>query len=167
MKTENKALNYLLNLDLFVTGIALAFLIAVTFMGVITRYFFSSPFMWLEEVQLWCFVWITFFGGGAAFRTGSHVAIDVLVDMFPTNLKKIIEVFIYVVVLGVLIYFTIHGSNLVGQLLRTGRTTNILNIPYPVIYAAFPIGCVLMMINFTIMTAQSLFLKNAEVKGGE
>ncbi|MFT9495713.1 TRAP transporter small permease [Anaerosolibacter sp.] len=167
MKTENKALNYLLNLDLFITGITLVVLIAVTFTGVITRYFLNSPFMWLEEVQLWCFVWIAFFGGGAAFRTHSHVAIDVLVDMFPSSMKKMIEVFIYIVVMGVLAYFMIHGSKLVGQLMRTGRLTNILDIPYPVIYSAFPIGCGLMMINYTIMMAQSMFFSKHDVEGGE
>ncbi|MDF2858022.1 MAG: hypothetical protein K0Q87_3873, partial [Neobacillus sp.] len=166
-KTENKALNYLLNLDLFITGITLVILIAVTFTGVITRYFFSSPIMWLEEVQLWCFVWIAFFGGGAAFRTHSHVAIDVLVDMFPVSLKRIIEVVIYVVVMGVLLYFMIHGGKLVGQLARTGRLTNILDIPYPVIYSAFPIGCGLMMINYTIMTVQSKLFSKNDVIGGE
>ena len=73
-----KALEKILNLDYIIAGIALSVLIIVTFGGVIMRYFLGNPIIWGEEVQLFCFVWTVFFGAGAAFRTGSHVAIDVI-----------------------------------------------------------------------------------------
>ena len=169
MKTQNKALRYLSSLDIVVASVSLIVLVTITFFGVIMRYFFNNPFVWLEEVQLWCLVWIVFLGSGAAFRTGSHVAIEVVVDRMPSNLRKIVEVFGYVVVMFILIFFMIHGSNLIKQLFNTGRTTNILDVPYPLIYAAFPIGCVLMMINYTVVTVTSLFNKDSQldVEGGE
>ncbi|MFZ5967433.1 MAG: TRAP transporter small permease [Bacillota bacterium] len=166
MKLEKKTLNYLLNMDMFIAGASLIVLIVVTFFGVLMRYLFNSPFVWQEEVQLWCFVWVVFFGGSAAFRSGSHVAIEVLVERMPPMLKKMVEGLIYIVVMIVLSYFTVHGSRLVEQLSRTGRMTNILDIPYPVIYAAFPIGCILMMINFTMITAIPWLSKDVDRKGG-
>ena len=63
------------NLDIIVASIALIVLIILTFVGVIMRYIVGQPFTWLEEVQLFCMVWIVFAAGGAAFRTGSNVAI--------------------------------------------------------------------------------------------
>ena len=57
------------NLDIIVAGIALIVLIALTFAGVVMRYIIGQPFTWLEEVQLFCMVWIVFAAGGAAFRT--------------------------------------------------------------------------------------------------
>lgn len=158
--------SYLLNLDLVLTGIVFAILVVVTFAGVIMRYFVNNPFVWLEEVQLACFVWIAFLGGGAAFRTGNHVAIEFIVDRLPTGLRKVVEVLIYLVVIIVLGYFFIQGSNLVNQMANTGRTTNILKIPYKIIYSAFPIGCILMIINFTIESFKTIFNLNKE-KAGE
>lgn len=108
-----------------------------------------------------------FFGSSAAFRSESHVAIEVLVDRMPLAMRKIVNIFIYIVVISVLSYFMIHGTNLIKQLIRTSRTTNILDIPYQVIYSAFPIGCGLMIINYTIIMIMRLFSKNVNEQGGE
>lgn len=151
MEIKNKFLNTLINLDYVIAGASLITLITITFLGVLMRYFFSTPFIWQEEVQLWCFMWIVFFGAGAAFRTGNHIAIDILVDSFPIKLKKVVEIFNYVVVTAVLIYFYKHSSTLVEQMIKTGRTTNILKINYAIIYRAFPIGCLLMILNQSLV----------------
>ncbi|WP_132244498.1 TRAP transporter small permease [Marinisporobacter balticus] len=167
MKTNHKGFNYLLNIDMLIASISLIILVLITFFGVIMRYFFNDPFVWLQEVQLWCFTWVVFFGGGAAFRSGSHVAIDVLVDRMPPTARKIVEIFGYLVSMFVLAYLLVHGTNLVKQLFHTGRNTNILHTPYPIIYGAFPTGCVLMMINYSMIMAKSLSNKYVNTRGGE
>ncbi len=167
MNKKNKVLTYLLNLDLVIAGIFLVLLIIITFFGVLMRYLFNNPFIWQEEIQLWCFIWIVFFGSGAAFRNGSHVAIEILVDFMSPFVQKIIDIIIYIIVMYVLYYFMIHGSTLVKQLINSGRTTNILDVPYPIIYGALPVGCGLMMINYTAVILKTLFFKDIAIKGGE
>ncbi|SHE76406.1 TRAP transporter small permease [Alkalibacter saccharofermentans] len=167
MEFGKKLLSRVLNIDLLLSGTALIALIIATFSGVIMRYFLNNPYTWLEEFQLWCFVWVVFFGASAAFRSGSHVAIEILVDLLPDKIKKVIEIFGYLVVTGVLVYFTINGTGLVKQLLSTGRLTNILKIPFPVIYSALPIGCILMIISNTLMTWDSLFNDKLNLEGGD
>ncbi len=148
--------------DIIIAAIALIVLIASTFLGVIMRYFLNDPFIWLQEVQLWCFTWIVFFGGGAAFRAGAHVRIEVIVDRLPPVWRKVIHVFGYFTVMAILSYFMIYGAKLIVQLIQTERTTNILDIPYPIIYSAFPVGCGLMMVNYTVVTLSSLFKEKRE-----
>ena len=41
---------------------------------------------------------------GAAFRTGTHVAIEMIVDMMPAKVQKIMEWFISIVVVAVVGY---------------------------------------------------------------
>lgn len=165
MKSKNKLIHLLSNLDWAVTCIAMAVLIFVTFLGVIMRYFFNSPLVWTEEVQLWCFVWVVFLGGGATFRLGEHVSIDILVDLLPKALQKIVKVVEYVVVIAVLIYYTKYSTVLAQQMVRTERLTNILGIPYGLIYGAFPVGCIIMIISYTVTVVQ-YFLSTNEVQGG-
>lgn len=167
MRFKNKIANYLLNLDLVIACIALIILILVTFFGVFMRYFLNNPFIWQEEVQLWCFVWVIFFGASAAFRSGGHIAIDILVDTLPKGVQKGIEVFNYCVVMTILFYLFIQGSNLIEQMVTTSRVSNILRVPYSLIYSAFPIGCILMMINHTIATIVSLFYTKDNAESGE
>ena len=75
------------NLDLAIACVALCVLIVVTFGGVVMRYLVGSPLIWAEEVQLMCFMWMTFFGAGAAFRYGSHVAVEIVVEQLPKKIQ--------------------------------------------------------------------------------
>lgn len=164
MNQNNKLLRYLLNLDMIIAAAALAVIIVITFVGVPLRYFMNAPIVWEEEVQIWCFIWVIFLGGGAAFRTGSHVAIEFLVDMLPSKIKKVFEVLIYLIVMAVLVYFVIHGTTLVNQIIAMKTSTNILKVPNWLIYSAFPIGCAIMMVDYTILTVKTLFNKDCKVR---
>jgi TRAP-type C4-dicarboxylate transport system permease small subunit len=145
-----KRVEKLLNLDLVVSCFALAVLIIVTFGAVIMRYFINRPIIWGEEVQLFCIVFVVFFGAGAGFRTGSHVAIDFLVDRFPPGARKIVGFIIYAFSVLILIYFAVQSASFAAQMYRTRRTTEILDIPYFITYAGFPVGCVIMIVNYTL-----------------
>ncbi|WMC92125.1 TRAP transporter small permease [Kineothrix sp. MB12-C1] len=147
---QNKKLDRILGIDYCISGVCLILLVCVTFFGVIWRYFLNSPFIWQEEVQLGLITWVIYFGASAAFRNGSHIAIDMIVDMFPEKMQKVMDVIIYIVSMGVLGFIFINGISLVQQFIRTSRVTNILRIPTQYIYMAIPIGCVLMAVSYTI-----------------
>ena len=125
-----KILDILDKIEVAVASLVLLVLICVTFFGVLMRYIFNNPFTWEEELQLACMVWITFLAAPAAFRTKSHVAIEILVD-------------------AVLIYFFFRSQNYIAVMLRTSRKTPILMIPYSTIYAIAPVSIVLMLISYT------------------
>lgn len=137
------------NLDMVLAGIMLVVLIVVTFGGVIMRYLVHHPLMWAEEVQLWCFLWVTFLGAGAAFRYGSHVAVEIVFDLLPKSIQKILIVINYIIVMGILIYLFFLGFDLLALMLKIGKTTAILRIPMSFINAVVPVGCLIMMVSTT------------------
>lgn len=51
------------NLDVIIAGISLCAIVFMTVAGVIMRKVVGEPFAWLEEMQLFCFVWTIFLGG--------------------------------------------------------------------------------------------------------
>ncbi|MGF6906049.1 TRAP transporter small permease [Fusobacterium sp. PH5-44] len=152
----------LLNIDLIISGITFLILVFITFMGVIYRYALSNPIIWLEEVQLVCMVIIVYFGISAAVRTGSHVAIDMIVEKFPEKTKRIIEIIIWCIIMIVLGYLFIQSKKIVVQMFQRNRATNILKIPYWLVYGSVPVGCILTMINFSIDYYNKVF--NQEMK---
>ena len=152
-----KILTKLLNLDLIIAGTVLGVLIFYTFIAVVMRYCINRPVYWGEEFQLLCIVIIVFFGAGAGFRTGSHVAIDFLVDRFPLKLQKAVTIVMYLLSMVIMVYFLIQSSVYVRQMFITKRITNILRIPFFLIYSAFPAGCVLIIINYTYATYNKFF----------
>ena len=135
------------NLDLVIAVVSLVILIVVTFGGVIMRYFINAPLVWAEEVQLWTFLWMTFFGGGAAFRYGSHVAVEMVVDLFPKKIQKIIEFVDVLIVVCVLGYLCWLGGDIIKLMLKIGKSTSILHVPFWFINAVLPLGSALMVVS--------------------
>lgn len=144
MKKRLSAKSILLNLDTVLAAVALVLLILVTFIGVIMRYCLGAPLIWQEEVQLAMIVWVVFLGGRYAFLTGSHPAIDFIVDSFPAKARKVADIVITVVSVVVLAYVGYQGARYVGMMFQNHRVTNISHIPYGMIYLPMPIGCLLM-----------------------
>ena len=68
--------SFLANPDAIVSGAALCAIVLMTVAGVIMRKAVGQPFAWLEEMQVFFFVWTIFLGGSVAFRTGGQVSID-------------------------------------------------------------------------------------------
>lgn len=147
MNRKSNLLNSILSVDYIIAGGAFIILVGTTFVGVIMRYVFRAPFAWLEEVQLFCFIWMTFMGGCIVFRQGNHICIDILVDAFPKQAAVWIRRGVAVVNTGALLYLLAKGMQYVIQMHASSRMTNILRIPYALIYAILPVGCVLMIVS--------------------
>ena len=144
---DNKTLKILGNLDVGVSCVMMVVLVALTFVGVLMRYIMRSPITWQEEVQMLLFLWIVFLGGAGAFRAGSHIAIEIVVDALPKKIGGAIEkvdVLIQLLILGYLFWQVIMYYN---QLLSAGRVTNLLRLPYGVAYFVVPVGGALMLIS--------------------
>ena len=141
-KKENKASAILMNIDIVVASIILAILIVLTFLGVVWRYIFNAPFTWLEEVQTSCMVWI------AAFRSGNHVAIEMIVDLMPKSMQKIMEILISIVVVVVIGYLFMQSIGFIQVFVKSGRSTSMLKIPYSWVYGIAIISYFDMIISY-------------------
>lgn len=146
---NSKLLKHICNLDLYIGSLSLIILVIVTSTAVFMRYILKHPLLWQEEVQAFCQVWMVFLGGSVAFRTGSIVAIEIVVDALPQKARKIFEYFIDSVVIIVLIFLAIQcRAYLVQVFSKTGRASPILQIPYNVIYGIAPYGCIYMLFSY-------------------
>jgi len=160
---KSKLLSVIGNLDIAVASLTLLVLIALTCYGVIMRYVIGQPLTWLEEVQTACMVWIVFGAGGAAFRTGSHVAIEMVVELFPKKVQKVFDILISAVVIAVIGYLFYQSIGFINMFVKSGRSTSMLKIPFTVIYGMAPVSYVLMIISYfyAIITGTKSEVKEA------
>ena len=142
------------HLEEFVLLPILVFQVGLIFVQVIMRYVFNAPFIWQQEVQLSCFLWLSYLGAGAAFLSGSHVAVDIFVDSFPGRIQEILRMAAYILICIILIYFSLQCNKLLMQMAQMHKVTNILHMPYTVVYAVVPIGCILILVDYTIVTVR-------------
>ena len=144
---KGKLAKILGNLDVSIACVMLAGLIVLTFAGVLKRYIFRDPIAWMEELQPLLFLWVVFLAAGAAFRTGGHVAIEIVVDALPKKVGKVIERIDVVIELLILAYLTWQSCVFYAQCVTTSKVTLFLQIPYSLAYVILPVGCVLMIIS--------------------
>ncbi|MBO6258316.1 MAG: TRAP transporter small permease [Succinivibrio sp.] len=142
----------LVNLDLCCAGLALCVLVIVSFSTVVSRYIFDSPFMWSEEIQILCFMWISFLGAGVAFRYGSHVSIEVIVDLLPKAVRRYVELLIGLFVTVLLIYIWWLSIIYVAQSVELEKVTTILEIPDWVLCSSLTLGLTSMVLGNLALT---------------
>lgn len=136
-----------LSLDLLVAGICFCLLAIITFTGAVSRYFLSTPFVWLEEAQLALFLGMVFLGMGAAARSGGHVAIDVVTELLPERIRRGVLIGATAVVVLVATFYGWESLQQLWGMAQLGRETPLLRIPSALIYAVAPIGFTLLIIN--------------------
>ncbi len=143
------------SLDSIISGISLLLIILMTVAGVVMRKCFGNPIAWLEEMQIFFFVWTIFLGGSIAFRKGGQVSIDLIAARLNPKARKILDVFCYIVAMLVLIYLCKGGFELAASV--TKKVTPYFKISYKYIDIAAPIGCIIMMIQYTFIILDQLF----------
>jgi TRAP-type C4-dicarboxylate transport system permease small subunit len=79
---------------------------SLVMLNVIMRYFFKTGIYWTEEVATACFVWSVFIGAAAGYKHKAHVGVDMLVNLCPPILKKIIIIVVDLVLLLINGYIT-------------------------------------------------------------
>ena len=136
-----------LSLDLIVAGICFCVLAVITFTGAVSRYFLSTPFVWLEEAQLALFLALVFLGMGAAARSGGHVAIDVVTELLPEKIRRGVLIATTAIVVLVAAFYGWESLQQLLGMAQLGRETPLLRIPSALIYTVAPIGFALLILN--------------------
>jgi TRAP-type C4-dicarboxylate transport system permease small subunit len=55
----------------------------ITLFNVLSRYLFSHPLSWAEEVATYLFVWMAMIGAALAVKTRQHFVIEFVIDRIP------------------------------------------------------------------------------------
>lgn len=82
--------------------IMVAVIVLVMFYEVVSRYVFSAPTLWANEMSLWIASFVFLFAGQYAMQQRSHIRIYVIYDMMPRWMQKTSDV----LSMALLLFFT-------------------------------------------------------------
>ncbi len=122
-------------------------MVIVIVLQVIFRFVFNDPLSWSEEISRYFFVWITFLGAAVCSREKGHIGMDFVVNMFPKNIQKKVELFGYIAMILVLVAIGLFSLQTVK--LNLIQKSPALQLNMGVIYAAIPIGFFYMTVYYT------------------
>jgi TRAP-type transport system small permease protein len=147
---------YFLGANRWALIVLLAAMACIIFINVALRYLTNQSIEWAEEVSRHMMIWLTFLGAGPVLRYGGHIAIDNLQDALPVRFAIGVRVFV------ALLLFAFFGLMVWYGWLYMGRTmfqlTAATQIPFAYIYAAMPVGGVLLIVHW-LLIVRSYVLK--------
>lgn len=82
--------------------IMVALVVIVMFYEVVSRYVFSRPTLWANELSLWIAAFVFLFAGQYAMQQRSHIRIYVIYDLMPRWMQKTSDM----ISLALLLFFT-------------------------------------------------------------
>ena len=119
-------------------------LCADVFLGVFSRYVLMSTFTWYDEIARLLFVWIVFLGAAVGVRRTAHFRLHLLVDRLPTGVRRVVDVFGVLVLMGFGLVLIQQGWKLVelGQFQRTP----VMGLSKQYVYLSVPAGGALIIL---------------------
>lgn len=114
-------------------------LVGAVLWQVISRYLFSSPSSWTEEIARFLLIWIALLGAVYAFRTGMHLGLDIL----PKKLEGASALWLKRLTLLLVITFSfavlvVGGGSLVQMTWELRQYSAVLGLPMSVVYSVIP-----------------------------
>jgi len=126
----------------------------IIFANVALRYLTDQSIEWAEEVSRHLMIWLTFLGAGPVLRYGGHIAVDNLQDGLPHALAVALRVLIALLLLGFFGFMIWYGSLYVMR--AQYQTTAATQISFAYVYAAMPIGGVLLVVHWLLIVRDYL-----------
>jgi TRAP-type C4-dicarboxylate transport system permease small subunit len=66
-------------------------LISLVLIGVVSRYFFSSPIVWIDELASLVFIWLSMLGAVIAIDRGEHLRLTLFLRFFPPRYRALVD----------------------------------------------------------------------------
>lgn len=135
-------------LELVILCITGAGVVLLVFAGVISRYVFHFSMAWTEELSRYLFVWGSFIGAAAAFRTGEHRGIPLLRHRLPRLARRILDVATAAAVFTFLGVLTWQAWKITERAYMSGQASTTTDIPVWIVNCGLLIGVAFAMVRF-------------------
>ena len=130
------------------TGGALLAILSITiFVQVIFRYFFSLPLAWSEEISRYSFIWLTMIAAPICVRLRANLSMGALTPRLPERGALALDAGISLLILIFSAVLVVWGTAILG--IVKNQTSPAIGLPMYWVYAAMPVGGLLMMIEST------------------
>jgi TRAP-type transport system small permease protein len=135
-------------------GFILAVMTAAVFLQVVLRYAGSAGFDGLEEVPRFLFVWLVMIGSASAMQRGQHTVLDYFVNHLLPRGRALVVILVNAASIGLFAYMIKLSLVLVpnAQL----QTSAGLGLPLGWVFAAIPVGSVLIILPMAIQIYRAL-----------
>lgn len=139
----------------------LAAIIVASSLQVFTRYALNASMVGTEEFARFCFIWMSMLGGCVCVAKGAHPAITILSDLLGSVPRRVLDIFIHILIILCSFIFLYHGSKMVAVTVNQFSPT--LGIGMYLVYLSLPVGGAGMILNALVRIIDQIH----SFRGGE
>lgn len=99
----NRVVSRLLNLLEAVSAALMTLIVVLLLGGVVSRYVFSIPVVWIDEVVSLSFIWLAMIGAAIAMHRNEHLRLTLFLEMLPARVKGFVHALALVAVAAFLL----------------------------------------------------------------
>lgn len=152
------------NLNSFLTALLVALMSVMVLSALLQVFarFFDLNVPFTEELTIYAMMWVTLFGAAYAFGLKKHIAIDALVSVLDTSLRRKVEVLIELfVALFAIMILLIGGSWFTYLTFKLGQLSPVIQIPKGWVYLALP-ATGLIILAYNILNIRAIISKASD-----
>lgn len=113
MKNSLLRLNDILYMTcIWVAGLSVLTIALIIPWGVFARYTLGTGSSWPEPTAILLMMVFTFIGAAASYRAGAHMAVAMVTDRLPPNLRKTMSIVSQLLMATICLFMTIWGAKL-------------------------------------------------------
>ncbi len=128
------------NFDEYFAGALLWLMVSVAFINVVSRFTFQFSISFIEEIEIYAYVWLVFFGGAIAFKRWDHLSVSIIVNNFPDKYRKITYMFVNIVIIVFFAFMLRFSIKQVQDQIFMGVRSTSLGVPKWWYTIGMPIG---------------------------
>jgi len=126
----------------------------VVFLQVLFRYLLRQPLFWSEELPRYLLIWMCFLAAAVAQKHDAHINITLCLTPLSTRARQVLKILTDAIILAFLWIITYSGG-LVTSITAHHRSTA-LQLPMGFVYAALPVGAILMSLYLVLQIADGV-----------
>ncbi|MBU2865829.1 TRAP transporter small permease [Pacificibacter marinus] len=138
-----------------VAGLCLFAVFVLVTAQVASRFLFNFSLAAASELSIYAMIWSVFLGSAVAFRSNSHIAMDILKNKLPKPVEGVADVLIFILLAGFLCLIATEGYDLALRAMR--QSSPAAKIPVGYITMAIPVGSILALIFLTEQKLRPFF----------
>jgi TRAP-type C4-dicarboxylate transport system permease small subunit len=141
--------------------------------GVVMRYIFHSPVLWVPEISQYSLIYITVLPAAWLLSKEKHITIDFIYDLLNPRAQYLLEIFVSIICALLFLGLTIYGSWITIDHAQRGifPAMSVLRIPDTYMLIIIPIFSFLLFLQYLRRTSSFvrkwIETKGQQLKGGE
>ena len=147
LKILEKVVNYFTCIENKILTIIPLLLLLVSIFAVFNRYFLKYSMGWYEEISIYLFMLLVYWGASKASRDESHYSVNIIIDKFKGKVRSYLIIIIWSVCLLISLLGVYFGIKM--SLITTMKTVS-LKIPNSIIlFSTIAMGFIGMSIKYS------------------